>query len=186
MSSDQPVSSAKTLQLRQTWFLAVMAISVVCMFAFVILPYVDRSAQVGSAPAVDFDVPLLSGGKPGDRVRLSDLKGKTVVLDFWASWCAPCRQQTAALISALPRLDSDVYVLGIATSDQRGDAEQHISGLRPPFANAFDEGNRVARAYQVTSLPTLIVIDPEGHVRVVRSQVLDADQLVELLETIKG
>lgn len=179
--------STKTLKLRQTWFLGVAAAAVILMFAFVILPYVDppSSTQVSGQMAPDFDLELISGGSPGDRVRLSDLRGRTVVLDFWASWCAPCRVQSQVLNQAVSKLGDDVYVLGIATSDQRPPAEEFVESHTLAYSNAFDEGGRVAHALRVTELPTIVIVNPAGEVRTFLAKVVTVEELMDLVSEAK-
>lgn len=174
----------KSLTLRQAWFLGVMALAVIFMFAFVILPYVDpKPGALSGEKARDFDLELISFAEPGARIRLSDLRGRVVVMDFWASWCEPCRQQSAVLKKLAPDLPDDVVLLGIATSDQRQAAEAYATSEGASYANAFDEGGAVGMAFGVTSLPTLIIVDRQGTVRLSKSQVVSE---VELLSLISG
>lgn len=176
----------KSLELKQTWFLGVVAILVVLMFAFVILPYVDKKpSKLSGQELPDFSLELISGGEPGDRVQLSDLRGKVVLLDFWASWCVPCRQQSKTLSTLSPQLGDDVYLLGIATSDQRSAAEAFVKSEGPTYANAFDEAGRVGAALSVTELPTIMVVDGAGQVRAVESKVLSAHEVMTLLERVR-
>jgi cytochrome c biogenesis protein CcmG/thiol:disulfide interchange protein DsbE len=182
------MNQKKTLELRQTWFLGVMVAVVVAIFAFVILPYFDRgkpeeSAFVGKE-APSFGVELLAGGDPGDRVKLGDQRGKVVVLDFFASWCMPCRQQAAAVEQiAREFTGQDVYVLGIGTSDAREALESYLGETKPSYAAGFDEGNVVAGAYGVTGLPTLVVIDRAGRVAFHESRIVDKRELSEVVRT---
>ncbi len=176
----------KTLQPKQAWFLGAMALAVVLMFAFVILPYVDpKKPKLSGAEVPDFDLPLLSGGAVGDRVRLSDLAGKRVVLDFWASWCHPCREQSELLARVAPSLEPDVYVLGIATSDQREDAAKFLGAHPPDFANAFDEESELGRALGVNQLPTLLVLDGRGTIRSASSRLLSEKELRSMIEAAR-
>lgn len=187
MSDPTPHEQKKTLSLSQTWYLWVSALAVVLMFAFVILPYVDpKPAQVSGHAAQDFDLELLSGGAPGDRVRLSDMKGRVVVLDFWASWCKPCREQSKALAQISSEVGSDVYILGVATSDIRGAVEDFIRTEKPPYPNAFDEDGQVGQAYDVQNLPMLIIIDKNGQIKVAKGQTFSAGELLSLIQAVKG
>ncbi len=184
--SDAPPASKKSLELRQTWFLGLMAAAVVLMFAFVILPYVDpKPAKLSGQEAPDFDLELLSGGGSGDRVRLSDLKGQIVVLDFWASWCMPCRQQSQVLSAVAPQLKPDVYLLGVATSDQRAAALAFLEEEKSPYPNAFDEEGAVGAALHITELPTVVVLDKNGVIKAAESRVLGAQELVEIIQSVR-
>lgn len=190
--SDEPGPSrtkpSKTLKLNQTWFLGLTALAVILMFAFVILPYVDPKPEreLAGQQAPEFDLELISGGSAGDRVRLADLRGRTVVLDFWASWCAPCRKQSAALNEAMSSFGDDVYVLGVATSDQRQAAEDFVKSHTLGYPNAFDERGALAHAMRVTDLPTIVVIDSEGHIKAFMANLLSAKDLVALVESSKS
>jgi thiol-disulfide isomerase/thioredoxin len=109
-----------------------------------------------------------------------------VVLDFWASWCAPCRKQSAALDQAMSSFGEDVYVLGVATSDQRQSAEDFVASHTVGYPNAFDERGALAHAMSVTDLPTIVVIDPEGQIRAFMANLLSVEDLVALVESSKS
>lgn len=182
------MNQKKTLELRQTWFLGVMVAVVVAIFAFVILPYVDRDKQEASPfvgkEAPTFGVELFAGGDPGDRVKLADQRGKVVVLDFFASWCMPCREQAAAVEQIAREFSGqDVYVLGVGTSDSREAIERYVGETKPSYASGFDEGNVVANAYGVTGLPTLVVVDRAGRVAFHESRIVDKRELSEVVRT---
>ncbi len=186
--TEAPHKPQKTLELKQTWFLGVMALAVIFMFAFVILPYVDPkkpASSVAGQVAQDFDLELLSGGAPGDRLRLSDLRGSTVILDFWASWCKPCREQAQALEVAARRVGENVRIVGVATSDQRADALSYLETSRPPYPNVFDQDGQVGRAYGVAQLPTLMIVSARGEIRGRHSRILSAEKIVELVADLE-
>lgn len=177
----------KTLRGRQTWFLAVSALSVILMFVFVILPYVNKKSgsSLSGESAQDFDLELLSGGAAGDRIRLSDLRGRPVVLDFWASWCKPCEEQRVQLAQAADALGERARILGIATSDERALAQAHVKQTMTSYSNAYDEEGLVGRAYRVEQLPTLILIDHKGHIRGRYSEVLSQARIEEIVAQVE-
>ncbi len=182
MTEQRPAPPKKSLEFSQSWFLWVMAAAVILMFSFVILPYVDpRPAKMSGQAATDFDLELMNGGAPGDRIRLSDLRGRTVILDFWASWCQPCREQSAVLAEIAPQLGDDIYLLGVATSDQRASAEAFLDAAKLPYPNAFDENDALALAYRVSTLPTLVIVAPDGHISSVKSQIFTVAELLALV-----
>lgn len=119
----------------------------------------------GQAPP-DFDLPVLSGGS-ADRVSLSALRGKVVLMTFWASWCGPCRMEVPALEKDWKELrDSDAVVLGISIDDTLPAAESFLKMFPVSYPMAFDKGGRsVADVWGVQSIPATIVIDKRGVVR---------------------
>lgn len=176
---------AKTLAPRQTWYLGVVLGAVVLVFAFVILPYVDpKPASPVGQEAPSFGLELLAGGDKGDRVRLPDLRGNVVVLDFFASWCLPCREQAAAVEQvARDFAGKDVYVLGVGTSDGRDALMKFLSETKSSYPAAFDEGNVVANAYGVSALPTLVVVDRAGRIVDRQARVVSKRELSEVIES---
>lgn len=133
-------------------------------------------------PAPDFSLAVVQNGDAGSRMRLSDLRGHAVILDFWASWCGPC-QMTAPVLDRMARRDQDkgLVVVGINTSDEPGNgaAFARKKGLSYPIV--FDEANQVASEYGVESLPTLVVINKQGDVVAVRSGAEDSAELDRLV-----
>jgi cytochrome c biogenesis protein CcmG/thiol:disulfide interchange protein DsbE len=117
-----------------------------------------NSAMVGEV-APDFAIKGLDGG----TVRLSDYRGKPVVLNFWASWCTPCRQEFPLFRSASESSDGAYQMLGVDTGrDLRGDAQQFVGEQHALWPIGFDPDNQVARGYGVDPLPQTFFIRADG------------------------
>jgi cytochrome c biogenesis protein CcmG, thiol:disulfide interchange protein DsbE len=113
--------------------------------------------------------------KPG-TLQLASLRGKVVVLNFWASWCYPCKQEAPALAAASKRWGNRVVVLGVDVNDFAGDARKFARkyGLRYPLVH--DNHNVTSPQYGLTGLPETFFIDREGTVvEHVPGEVKDAD-----------
>lgn len=102
----------------------------------------------------------------GPLVSLSDFRGKVVVLNFWASWCVPCREEMPVLERAWRELRNQrVVILGINVADDYDEAAAFLKTLGITYPNVFDpEQTRIAH-YQVTGLPTTFFIDGELVIR---------------------
>jgi thiol-disulfide isomerase/thioredoxin len=148
---------------------------------------IPKSKLVG-LPAAGFTLPVITGGEPGSRMRLGDLKGKVVVIDFWASWCAPCRAEAPIVDQIARRHDGKgVVVLGIATSgDDWMRAAEFAKSQNLSYTTLFDENDQVAGAFRITELPTLVVVDPEGIVTAVRPRMVHEDELESLIQGARG
>jgi len=111
-------------------------------------------------PAPDFEIELFSGKK----IKLSDFKGeKPVVVNFWASWCGPCRAEGDTLAKIGSEYKDKVEFIGIATNDNQKDAEAFLKEFDITYKNGLDKNN-IARSYNITGIPTTFFIDSEGNI----------------------
>ncbi len=122
-------------------------------------------ARVGQR-APDIHLRLLENGKAGRAVSLGELEGKPVVINFWASWCDPCRQEFPA-IEAKYRQYHDSKGLVIIGIDSQGDmgpanAQQFIDKMGSTYPVWLDEDSSAEDAYRVNALPTTVFIDRNG------------------------
>lgn len=103
------------------------------------------------------------GGWTSDTVSLADLKGKGVVLNFWASWCGPCEQEAAALEAAWQKYkDQGVVFIGVDYLDQDPAAMRYLQKFNISYPNGPDLASKVAKRYAISGVPETFFIDPQG------------------------
>jgi cytochrome c biogenesis protein CcmG, thiol:disulfide interchange protein DsbE len=117
-------------------------------------------------PAPDFALglfPEYMGGQTSQTVNLSDLRGKGVVLNFWASWCGPCEQEAAELEAAWQKYkDKGVVFVGVDYLDQDPAAKRYLEKFNISYPNGPDLASRVSKRYTIRGVPETFFIDPEG------------------------
>jgi cytochrome c biogenesis protein CcmG/thiol:disulfide interchange protein DsbE len=138
------------------------------------------AAQLGrQAPA--FSLERLEGG----RVALDDVRGRPIVLNFWASWCGPCRDE-APLLTRLrsDHADQGLVVIGIVYRDDAATALDFMRRHGQTYPGLLDPGNRTALDYGVFGVPETYFIDAGGVIRARQLGPLVASQLGPALGTI--
>ncbi len=116
------------------------------------------------SPAPDFSGTTLDG----KTMRLSELRGKVVLLDFWASWCGPCKKEMPFLVRLHETLkDQDFTVLGVNVDTDRQKVEAFLAKLKdkPGFPIIFDSKGSIAERYRLQGMPTTLIIDRNGVVQ---------------------
>jgi cytochrome c biogenesis protein CcmG/thiol:disulfide interchange protein DsbE len=120
---------------------------------------VEPAATPDAAPA--FRVPGLDGG----CIDLADHRGKPVVLNFWASWCTPCREEFPLLKEANERhADDGLEIIGVSYRDIDDDARRFAADEGANWLLGFDEDDTIARAYGVRPIPQTFFIDRAGNI----------------------
>jgi cytochrome c biogenesis protein CcmG/thiol:disulfide interchange protein DsbE len=151
-----------------------------------VLPYLGakkaESSPLVGQPAPDFLLPYASPAERGRSQRLSDLQGQAVVLDFWASWCAPCRAQSPVLERVAKAFGSDkLRVLGVGTSDERANITRFLADNPLGYASVFDDQDVASSLYHVQGLPTVVVVAKDGTVRAVATGFSNEGELTRLV-----
>lgn len=102
----------------------------------------------------------------GKNLKLSELAGNVVLLNFWASWCGPCRQEMPLLNDLYKKYEPlGFVVLGVNVEQEIAPAKSFISKSPVDFPILFDNTNKVSKLYDVIAMPTTVMIDRDGNMR---------------------
>ncbi len=108
---------------------------------------------------------LLALSASSQALDLSAYKGKTVYLDFWASWCGPCRQSFPWMAEMQKRYeDQGLVVIAVNVDQERALADKFLAQTAHPFAIEFDPDGKLAENFRVEAMPSSLVIDRNGQV----------------------
>jgi len=120
-----------------------------------------ESASI-SGPAPNFTLKSLTG----KNIKLSELTGNVVLVNFWASWCAPCRQEMPLLNAIHNKYEPLGFtVVGVNVEEQVANARAFITERPVDFPILLDSKNQVSKLYNVIAMPTTVVIDRDGNMR---------------------
>lgn len=120
------------------------------------------TADVSGTTAPDFTLKSRSG----ENLRLEDLRGEVIMLNFWASWCGPCRQEMPHMDAIEEEFrDYGFRVLAVNVDQNRDDAERFLESVPVDFAILWDHESTVSELYDVQAMPTTVMIDRNGQAR---------------------
>jgi cytochrome c biogenesis protein CcmG, thiol:disulfide interchange protein DsbE len=143
------------------------------VLAFALAGLNAASAQEVGSKAPAFDV----AGSGGKNVRMADLKGRVVYVDFWASWCAPCKQSFPWMNEMQEKYGArGLSVVAVTVDRRREDADKFLATMPAKFAVAYDTTGKVAEAYRPKGMPTSFLVGADGIVRAVHVGFKDQDK----------
>ena len=118
--------------------------------------------ELNGAPATPFRLPLRGGG----QIDLVALRGKLVLVNFWATWCPPCREEMPSLTRLAESFDpSSLEVVAVSVDDGWNAVDRFLSVPSTPFRVALDEDARVPRAWGTSKFPETYLLDRDGRMR---------------------
>jgi cytochrome c biogenesis protein CcmG, thiol:disulfide interchange protein DsbE len=124
----------------------------------------SASHPLVGAPAPEFELPAVSGG--GDQ-SLAAHAGKVVIVDFWATWCQPCKQSFPAYQKLARQMSGELVVVAISQDDDTKGIAGFVSETGVDFPVVWDDGKAVAKSYDPPTMPTAFVVDKSGIIRFV-------------------
>ena len=128
-------------------------------------PVLASALDVGDTPP-DWSMTTLAG-KP---ISLASLRGKVVLIDFWASWCAPCKEEMPFLEGLHKKHGgAGLVIVGVSVDKDRENADKFIRALKVTFPIIHDDKHTVADQYKPPRMPTSFVLDRQGKVRFVHA-----------------
>lgn len=141
-------------------------------------------------PAPAIELAQLGGG----QVSLADYRGQVVLVNFWGTWCEPCRREMPALQSAYTQLkDQGFTIIGVNLTRDEGsygnseaDVQRFIADYGVTYPIGMDYSGEVTNAYRVFPLPTSFFIDPDGNIRYVRVGEVTVEDVVTRFEQLRG
>jgi len=191
----RPRSRTAALTLRERVQLAVQVVAVIAVLA--LAPRLVARASGGSVSSVaqgsaapNVSAAVLANAPEGlvnpAQVDLAALRGRIVVLDFWATWCGPCNV-TSPILDAFAKAHAaeGVTVLGISQDNDAEDVTSWLVRHKVSYVVAHDGNGSAGRAFAVSNLPTLVVVDREGNIRARRVGVTQRGELERILAAVR-
>ena len=173
----------------KSWIRLVLVIAIVGGIVGLLAYGFTRDARYIQSPLIAKQAPSFTLALfDGKVIRLEDFRGKVVFLNFWASWCVPCRAEAKTLEAAWRKYkDRGVVFLGANIQDKEEDAWAFLKEFGITYLNGRDESGRIAVDYGVWGIPESFFIDPQGritykHVGEISAQIIDA----KLDEAVRG
>ncbi len=169
-------SSAGQRPTWKRWTMSVcLGISTLLVLVLLLIPRGDAAASlIAGEPAPNFDLPALGGGK----VQLAGLKGKPVILNFWATWCTPCRKEMPDLQGVYNQYkDKGVQLYGINVGESDVAVSNFVRQVAVDFPILIDKGEKAQTDYKILPLPATFFIDRNGTIRAIYQYQMSRGQM---------
>ena len=154
---------------------------IVLLVAYAFLGQPVGNSLIVGEPAPDFSLSLFDG----QQVSLTNVRGQVVVVNFWASWCPPCRQEAPDLERVWQEYkDRNVLFVGITHKDVEAKSQSFMEEFGITYANGADSRRTIAKSYGVTGVPETYVVGPDGTLAFIRIGPVPEAELAAALEEL--
>jgi cytochrome c biogenesis protein CcmG, thiol:disulfide interchange protein DsbE len=155
------------------------AVALVLIFIALGLASTFATPPLGGQPAPEFTMSLYDG----QTFTLSQARGRVVVINFWASWCAPCKDEAPDLERAWQEYrDRGVQFIGVDYVDAEQNALEYINEFGITYPNGADIGTKISDAYHITGVPETFIVDRDGKVVFYAARPIQYDELAAEIE----
>lgn len=162
-AKEQKKSKKRNRLIFRTIILAVLVAAVV--FALITNSKKDNTIYKIGDKAPDFQLQQINANNELEKIQLSDLKGKGVMLNFWATWCKPCEQEMPYMEELYPQYkDKDIEIVAVSLDGTELVVQQFIDKYNLTFPIPHDKKNVVNELYKIGPIPTTYFINPEGEI----------------------
>lgn len=148
----------------------------------------NPATYVTTLPKIGNPVPVFALPRYPDRkvISISDYKGKPMFINFWASWCDPCKQETPDLVKAYAKYGSKVNFIGVnlTSADSVADATKFINQYGIKYTVLLDTAGQVAKQYGIVGIPTSVFVDREGKITTIYMGAIPTQVLSQDLKSI--
>ena len=156
------------------------------ILGFVATAAVTCAAALASSPATGPAPDFTLDSRAGKPLSLSEYKGKVVMLNFWASWCVPCKQEMPLLETIQKKYSKLGFTLiGVNVEPDSKAANAVLQKIPVTFPIVYDTESKVSQAYQVSGMPSTVIIDRKGQVRMLHQGYKPGDEN-EYLDSIRA
>jgi len=140
----------------------------IARFLFLLILYTGFAGNVMAEVAQDAAPDFTLKSQKNGNLKLSELRGKVVLINFWASWCGPCRQEMPVLDELYRHYRSlDFTILGVNVEQNSDDAKSLLKDVPVTFPILFDTENKISKLYDVKGMPSTVLVDRDGNIRYV-------------------
>ncbi|OJF69701.1 redoxin [Alteromonas sp. V450] len=150
-----------------------LIVCVALLLSAALLTGAEANAATKNTPASDFTLK----GRDGANHRLSEEIGNIVIVNFWASWCGPCREELPAF-EALHQeyADLGVTIYGVNVDDAPEKANVLLKDIKVSFPVLYDTNGEVSKLYEVSAMPTTVMVDRDGNTRLIHKGYKSGDE----------